>query len=796
MSSGRPARLRAWNAAAITLLIAYLAGLGLFCATALAWTAKPQRSIPPPFDDYAKQTEWWPIAVQLGVGLAAFFAYYIPRRHESRSFSLLITGGLGVTTLVLGAFSVWNCTELETPFFTPMAMALGLVLGNKPDFTGHCDESSFTAPLALQVARLSGPLLLVITALGIVTALFRTQLDRLIVRFSRALVVVIGLSEEAIPLLKRLAENLPRGTTLAVLIENSDDPLTKQARTLGARVVVCNLDKDSAIRVLVLRQNRFKVDALYVVSTDVPANLAWAKQFREIADASRTDSHDPPPRIIARIDDPWQAEYWRRTNAYRTPTGGRVESVRWVPDALSIYEVTATMLVTHVQSTPHDRLVVVGRSPLALAICAELAQREREGAVLRTKPEPSLNELVLVGLEADKLREQHQIRQERFGNAAEAAHIDVDLTSPTEPALATLLAGYEHPAVIFADDLVGARKDDLSATLLAALHPNWTIYHSDSATVGLADRPIMERLFPFGLTIEPKEGTALDSWERAARVVHQKYLDDMGAALDPSKPAQRPWAQLSGFYRASNVRLVTATLAGAESIGRTWGPTPKDPRAQVTGGIDPDQLIALSRFEHESWLRFYVDAGWKYRPERNDARHKHNGLVRWGLLTDGYKERTRGNVTSALNTLRALGYRSWTDSDRPWASFERRGEVTATVLTEDWRWQTRSGDWMTAHAGDYRVSNGQGNAWSVESSIFKKSYAHVEGDRWRRTGRVWAQPALEGELVITLEGPAFAKPGDWMMKGAAGEQWLTPAGHFAENYAPVSESMAGAASLP
>ena len=61
---------------------------------------------------------------------------------------------------------------------------------------------------------------------------------------------------------------------------------------------------------------------------------------------------------------------------------------------------------------------------------------------------------------------------------------------------------------------------------------------------------------------------------------------------------------------------------------------------------------------------------------------------------------------------------------------------------------------------------------------------------------MWAQPAVEGELVITLEGPAFAKPGDWMMKGAAGEQWLTSAEHFAANYAPVSESMAGAASLP
>ena len=89
-------------------------------------------------------------------------------------------------------------------------------------------------------------------------------------------------------------------------------------------------------------------------------------------------------------------------------------------------------------------------------------------------------------------------------------------------------------------------------------------------------------------------------------------------------------------------------------------------------------------------------------------------------MTAAYRERTRGNVTSALNTLQALGYRSWTGSDRPWASFERRGEVTATVLTEDWRWQTRSGDWMTARAGDYRVSNGQGNAWSVEPAIFTR----------------------------------------------------------------------------
>ena len=76
--------------------------------------------------------------------------------------------------------------------------------------------------------------------------------------------------------------------------------------------------------------------------------------------------------------------------------------------------------------------------------------------------------------------------------------------------------------MIFADDLVGQPEaTTCPPTLLAARHPDWTIYHVDATTQGLAARPIMERLYPFGLTIEPPEGAAVDSWERAARVVHQ-----------------------------------------------------------------------------------------------------------------------------------------------------------------------------------------------------------------------------------------------------------------------------------
>jgi hypothetical protein len=777
----QPARQRGWNALAIGLTVLYLAGLVLFCYSALTTTPTPSRYAITqwPFRAYSDPRSWWPVALQLALGVGAFGAYYIPRRNETRSFSLLITGGLGVSTIVLGVCSVWNCTEQESPFFTPLAIALGLLLGSTPTFVGACATGQ-PYPLALQLARLLGPLLLVITALGIVAALFRAQLDRLVVRLARSLVVVVGLSEDAIPVLRRLAHDLPRRTVLAVLVSDADHPLTNLTRAIGARVVVCDLEDTSAIRVLVLRQNRFKVKALYVISEDVSANLAWARQFHDIADASGLPDTEPPPRITARIDDPWQAEYWRRTNAYRTPAGGG-KSVRWVSDALSIYEVTAAVLVAHVQSEPHDRLAVVGSSPLALAICAELAQRQREGAVLGSRPAPSFGELVLVGPTAADLRDQHQIRQERFGNSSETGAIAIELAEPTEPGLAQLLADYEAPAVIFADDLIGARKDDLSATLLAALHPNWTIYHSDATTQGLVHRPIMERLYPFGLTIEPPEGAAVDSWERAARVVHQTYLASLGDQVDPSKPAQRPWEELSPFYRASNVRLITATLAAAESVGRTWGPTSTGPGDSASTAVDPGQLRVMAECEHESWRRFYLEHGWSYRATRNDAKQVHNALVPWSDLEPSYRERAIGNVKAALGTLHALGYRSSMASDRPWQTVSRRGEVKAKVLESDWRWQTATGAWLQARAGDYQVSNGTGEAWSVEPEIFAKSYEHIEGDWWRRTGQVSAQPALPGELVISLEGPATAAAGDWVIKGAAGEQWITSAEQFAAN---------------
>jgi hypothetical protein len=57
---------------------------------------------------------------------------------------------------------------------------------------------------------------------------------------------------------------------------------------------------------------------------------------------------------------------------------------------------------------------------------------------------------------------------------------------------------------------------------------------------------------------------------------------------------------------------------------------------------------------------------------------------------------------------------------------------------------------MQAEAGDWQVTNDAGRSWSVAPGIFVKSYEHVAGDRWRRTGRATARPAVAGEVITHL----------------------------------------------
>jgi hypothetical protein len=89
---------------------------------------------------------------------------------------------------------------------------------------------------------------------------------------------------------------------------------------------------------------------------------------------------------------------------------------------------------------------------------------------------------------------------------------------------------------------------------------------------------------------------------------------------------------------------------------------------------------------------------------------------------------------------------------------------------------------MRADAGDWAIQE-DGKVWSVRDDIFRETYEPAGDGQWQRKGRIQARPAYQGETVNTLEGPTAAAEGDWVVRGASGEQWPVPSDEFARRYA-------------
>ena len=178
-----PDSLRRWNVVSWTLLGLYVLSLLVFVASVVNESFIRRIGL----GGYADPRAWWPIMVQLALGTAAFLSYYWQRRRDVSNFSVLVTGVLAATVVSIGLVAYWGCpsTAEESRFWTPLTFALNLLVGNIQECSVGPDARP--APLALQLPRLLGPLLLVIAAFGIVASIFRAQSDRILVRLSRSL---------------------------------------------------------------------------------------------------------------------------------------------------------------------------------------------------------------------------------------------------------------------------------------------------------------------------------------------------------------------------------------------------------------------------------------------------------------------------------------------------------------------------------------------------------------------------------------------------------------------------------
>jgi len=700
--------------------------------------------------------------------------------HRMVGVSFTLIAALIGTSAILGLTSYWGCHDANHPaIFTPLMATAQLVKGSTSDFSVGGRTCPSPTPVGLEIARIAA-LAAIFTGLGgVVVGVFRSQFDRFRANLADHVTVIVGIDDDTQAIISGVARTLDRRSTLVVVTGAGDDRV-QRARRQGARVVLVDFNTPSTLVSLRLWRH---LGRLYLMAPDPATNLLWLELIsRRLAELD----HKQRLPLIVRIDDPWLAEAWRAQQF-----GG--SDNRWAADVVGKYEVTAGRLLDGIIATGRTkRVFVCGTSQLTLALCADLTQRALERDFYTPPGAMPLPALTLVERDAEEYLRDHQFYRQQAGFMSEGPDIDAVSEAPTIPTVLRLIGDTdaETSAVILVD-----AHSATTASRLAARFPELPVYVSDLNT-SIADDAVqvVGMLQSYSLVLDTREGQVQDAWERAARLIHERYV----ATIDPSwtrGPASVPWAELDEFYRGSNRRQVRNALWMVEQIaGHTWN-TWGSPPAQLSGrdmaGLPPlEQLslmefdhysaISMARAEHEDWCRYYRRNGWKYGTPRDDSRKIHDKLVDWPVVesTPDLLSAAVRSLAGTLWSLRQLGFRS-----RPlWQTFTRVGTVTAEQRSTPWTWKSDSGHTMRAAAGDWAVQAGD-KIWSVRDDIFQATYEPAVDGQWRRKGRVQARPASAGEMVNTLEGPAAAAEGDWVVRGADGEQWPVPAAEFAQRYA-------------
>jgi hypothetical protein len=694
------------------------------------------------------------------------------------SFSLI--AALVPMTAVLGLSSYWGCHDANHPaVFTPLMATASLVKGGTGDFSVGGHTCPNPTPVGLELARIAALSAIFTGLAGVVVGAFRSQVDRLRANTADSVTAIVGVDADTQSMISGVARTLDRRSTLVVITGASDDRM-QRARRQGARVVLVDFNTPSTLVSLRLWRH---LSRLYLMAPDPAINLMWldliSRRLSEFAHKQRLP-------LIVRMDDPWLAQAWRAQQF-----GG--SDTRWAADVVGKYEVTAGRLLDGIIAAGRTkRVYVCGTSQLTLALCADLTQRALERDFYTPPDAVPLPAITLVERDAEDYLRDHEFYRQQAGFISEGPAIDAIAEAPTVPTMLKLIADGEPAtsAVIFVD-----AHATTTAARLAARFPDMSIFASDLNT-SISDDSIqvVGRLQSYSLVLDTQEGQVQDAWERAARLIHERYV----STIDPSwarGPASVPWAELNEFYRGSNRRQVRNALWMVEQIaGHTWN-TWGSPPAQLSGsemaklapleqldlmGFDHYSALQMAQAEHEDWCRYYRRNGWKYGSPRDDSHKIHNKLVDWSVVEsdpDLLSAAVR-SLAGTLWSLRQLGFRS-----RPlWQSFTRVGTIAAEQRSAPWTWVSDSGHTMRADTGDWAVQE-DGKVWSVRDDIFRDTYEPAGEGRWHRKGQVQARPAYSGETINTLEGPATAAEGDWVVRGSRAEQWPVPGEEFARRYA-------------
>jgi class 3 adenylate cyclase len=157
-----------------------------------------------------------------------------------------------------------------------------------------------------------------------------------------------------------------------------------------------------------------------------------------------------------------------------------------------------------------------------------------------------------------------------------------------------------------------------------------------------------------------------------------------------------------------------------------YKPAPVDASAITLSHEILELRESLARNVHENWARLRMAEGWRYGPDRNDARKEHPNLVPFDELTESEREYDRRTALETIKALLALGY-----------TIQPPADAHRTPVGKD---------------GDNLLPTLQDVSHQDRASLQKLWRAH-DPETW--AGRVEAYKLI-GERILKLGEPLFA----------------------------------------
>lgn len=435
------------------------------------------------------------------------------------------------------------------------------------------------------------------------------------------------------------------------------------------------------------------------------------------------------------------------------------------------------------------RLLAEGRSRL-------LRQRELLEQTLARAAHPNLREVVLAGAKSkQRVAEWHRSRHPWSlgeGIDSQPGLFIVTAASDDWEDLSRTTLRDTDAAIIFVEDRPEYRS---AAARLADEHPEDFVIMRNRTSVGLQHPIATGAPYRFGPSLTRRMSgleescVPMDSLARLARQQHTVYLSRWPALPSAehlvdgrtAKITSRDWPSLPDFFQEDNVRQHRALMGWFVGQGFRWVAAGSDslPAHDV---VALTQLNDLISHEYRRWSSLRRTRGWVSvgtRDDRNDSLRQHQDL-RGERFID--LEFNRGLMKQIMQRLWAVGL-----TVEPLLRLERRGTVTAVRLAHAWTWQTPAGDVLSSEAGDWWVTDEEGDSRGMRDSTFRRM--HKQGptpDLWRRTGQVWARQVEHREIVATREGTAVAAAGMWIITAPSGDQWPVSDAAKQHGYVPAT----------